>query len=134
MGIESTQQKQLILHYKQNLLPLYPGLRVTYTKNEGNKNIIVAMEDQRMGQEKGHPDLKWRLKYGGHYHFLYHELKKSDGKLNPAQKEWWAEFTPTEFVKGAITHGLAEHFEAVDRWLTQVIVTNSSQPEIFYNH
>jgi hypothetical protein len=125
--IEGAQQKQLILHYKQVLLPSYPALRVTYTKNEGDKNIIVAKEDQRMGQEAGHPDLKWRIKYAGHYYFLYHELKKSDGKLTPSQEKWWDEFAPTEFVKGAITHGWNEHLEAIENWLTSIMHEQESQ-------
>lgn len=118
--VEKTQQKQLVLHYKQVWLPLYPDLRVTMINNDGLKHIIDAIEDKRMGLEAGHPDLLWRIKYAGHYYFLYHELKKSNGTLSDAQKLWWAEFTSTEYVRGAVSCGWDEHLEAVQSWLTSI--------------
>lgn len=116
-AVEKSQQKQLILHYKQVWLPEYPALRVTMVNNDGLKHIIDAVEDVRMGLEKGHPDLIWRLKYNKHYYFLYHELKKLKGALSPAQKDWWADFTPTEYVSGIVTYGWNEHLQAVQNWL-----------------
>ncbi len=125
--VEKTQQKQLILHYKQLWLPLYPALRVTMINNDGQKHIIDAVEDQRMGLEAGHPDLIWRIKLNKHYYFLYHELKKSTGALSKAQKDWWAEFEPTEYVKGAISYGWENHINTVSTWLSQLPVSQTTQ-------
>lgn len=119
--VEKAQQKQLILYYQQFWLSQYSDLRVTMINNDGIKHIIDAMEDKRMGLEAGHPDLLWRIKFAGHYHYFYHELKKLKGTLSSTQKDWWSEFTPTEFVKGAITYGWEAHLEAVQNWLKDFI-------------
>lgn len=107
--IEAAQQAQLMLHSKKFWLPNYPELRVTH--------ISIKHWELHLGSEKGHPDLMWRYKYAGHYYFLYHELKTSKGSLNDNQIEWWAEFEPTEFVKGKVTYGWKQHLEAVRNWL-----------------
>lgn len=117
--IEALQQKELIKKYKSEWSPKHPTLKVTMINNDGNKNIVSAMEDQRMGLEAGHPDVLWRYynNTDNQWYFLYHELKKLKGVLNKAQKEWWADFESTEYVHGAITKGLQAHFDAVENWL-----------------
>lgn len=109
--IEDSQRQQLVLYFRQKLKPQYPDLNLLVIRNNGYFDIIT---------EKSHPDLLWRLRHNEEYYFLYHELKKSDGKLDADQEKWWAEFKPTKTVHGIITKGWESHLDGVHNWLTSL--------------
>lgn len=108
-GLEDSQRHQLVLYYKQELRPIYPNLGMIVVPNRGYKSVVA---------ETSHPDCLWRLFFGGHYHWLFQELKTLTGSLDVGQREWWEAFEETEYVEGIVTKGLAEDYKGVDLWLS----------------
>jgi len=111
--VEKAIQKEAVLWIEQT----YPDVEVYYYKAEGEKNIITAVEDKRMGLKNGFPDLFLLTDRNDFTYILHLELKKLKGVLNPNQRVWWAKFKPNYNRKGYVTYSLSEIKEYVTNWI-----------------
>lgn len=112
--VEAAIQKELVKWMRQE----YPKIDIRYNKGEGDKNLIEAIDDKRMGlAEAGTPDLTLFMDKGEYTYIFELELKRKKGKLNEAQKEWWSEFKPNKNKQGQIAYGLFDAQDKIKNWV-----------------
>jgi hypothetical protein len=113
--IEDAQRNEIARYHKNKLKPKHPKLILIVIENNGYNSIVT---------EPSHPDLLWSYHAEGEVYWLYHELKKSDGKLDKGQIDWWDKFKETKYCKGVITQGWEAHLKGLHDWLSTLPKNN----------
>lgn len=115
-NVEQTIQIELIKWVRKE----YPNIEIYYNKNEGEKNIITAITDKKMGLKAGRTDLDLYLDKDNITYILHLELKKKDGTLNDAQKLWHKNFKETRNRKAKVAYGFIEAQNVARDWVASL--------------
>ena len=114
MHIERAIQKALVSYLRTK----YHGsnLKIAANNNEHARHAVD------LGVDVGSADLTLSTRVGNITHFLYLEIKKTKGRLKPAQIEWNTDFDANfaaDNCERAVGYGLAECREIIDNWMNK---------------
>lgn len=114
--VETAIQKELVKWLNIE----HPTLEFYYYKAEGEKSMVEAVEDKRMGLKAGFPDLFFFKDIDDITYVFHLELKKLKGFMHNSQKEWHSNFKTTKNRSATTARGLQAAQEAILHWLQKI--------------